>query len=196
MHSTTAPQGRRGRDHWRITLGLLRAFVVTVVLIAAYYLVPLDRLTATSLLAIMIAGLVALIGMTVYQVWAILRATYPGVRAIEALATTVPIFLLMFAATYYLMSHADAGNFTAHELTRTDSLYFTVTVFSTVGFGDISPASQRARLVVTAQMILNLIVLGLGVRLIVGAARRAHQDITDDRANLPNRTPVQHSPES
>jgi voltage-gated potassium channel len=60
-------------------------------------------------------------------------------------------------------------------------LYFTVTVFSTVGFGDIFPASEAARLLVTAQMILNLIVLGLGVRLIVGAAQRAREANSDDQ---------------
>ena len=196
MDSITAPKDRSARDRWRIALGFLRAFVVTAVLVALYYLAPLDRLTRASLVVIMIAGLVALAGMTAYQVWAVLRATYPAVRAIEGLATTVPFYLLMFAVTYYLMSHADADNFTAHELTRTDALYFTVTVFSTVGFGDISPASQLARLVVTAQMILNLIVLGLGVRLVVGAVQRARQDITDDSTDLLNRAPVQHSAES
>jgi voltage-gated potassium channel Kch len=74
-----------------------------------------------------------------------------------------------------LLSHTSSSNFNVHALTRTDSIYFTVTVFSTVGFGDISPASQVARLVVTAQMIFNLIVLGLGVRLIVGAVQQARQ---------------------
>jgi hypothetical protein len=39
------------------------------------------------------------------------------------------------------------------RLTHTDGLYFTVTVFSTVGFGDITAKSQAARLVVTGQMI-------------------------------------------
>jgi hypothetical protein len=48
------------------------------------------------------------------------------------------------------------ANFSTHALTRTDALYFTVTVFSTVGFGDITAASQSARLVVTAQMLLDL----------------------------------------
>jgi hypothetical protein len=48
------------------------------------------------------------------------------------------------------MSHTSSSNFSVHALTRTDSLYFTVTVFATAGFGDISPASQVARLVVTA----------------------------------------------
>jgi hypothetical protein len=36
-------------------------------------------------------------------------------------------------------------------LTRTDALYFTVTVFSTVGFGDITAKTETARLVVTGQ---------------------------------------------
>jgi hypothetical protein len=44
-----------------------------------------------------------------------------------------------------------------------------VTTFSSVGFGDITAASQTARLVVTWQMLLNLLVLGIGIRLFVGA---------------------------
>jgi len=64
------------------------------------------------------------------------------------LATTAPLFLLLFATSYFLMTQADADSFSAHPLTRTDTLYFTVTVFATVGFGDISPASQAARLLV------------------------------------------------
>ncbi len=172
----TRAQRRRG-----ITLGLLRALGVSAVLIALYYLAPLDRLTGISLLVAMIIGLLALAAVTAYQVWAILRAAHPRVRAIQALATTVPLYLLLFAATYFLMSHTDTSNFNVHALTRTDTIYFTVTVFATVGFGDISPASQVARLVVTAQMILNLIVLGLGVRLIVGAVQQASQDNPDDR---------------
>ena len=55
---------------------------------------------------------------------------------------------------------ASPASFSTHQLTRTDALYFTVTTFTTVGFGDIIPASQGARLVVTAQMILDLLVLG------------------------------------
>jgi hypothetical protein len=73
--------------------------------------------------------------------------------------------------------HAPSGNSRGHRepgawtsrATRTDALYFTVTVFSTVGFGDISATSQAARLIVTIQMILDLIVLGLGVRVFLAA---------------------------
>jgi hypothetical protein len=172
----TRAQRQRG-----ITLGLLRALGITALLIALYYLAPLDQLTGISLLLSLIIGLLVLAAMTAYQVWAILRAVHPGVRAVEALATTVLLFLLLFAATYFLMSHTSSSNFNVHALTRTDSIYFTVTVFATVGFGDISPASQAARLVVTAQMILNLIVLGLGVRVIVGAVQQARPDNPDGR---------------
>jgi voltage-gated potassium channel len=158
-----------------VILGLLRALGATAVLIALYYLAPLDQLTRLSLVVCMIIGLFVLAAVIAYQVRAILRAAFPGVRAIEALATTVPLYLLLFSATYFLMSHTSAASFNVHALTRTDSLYFTVTVFATVGFGDISPASQVARIAVMAQMILNLIVLGLGVRLIAGAVQHARQ---------------------
>ncbi len=162
-----------------VTLGLLRALASTSGVLAVYYLAPLGREPGTWLWVVMVGGIAAIAALTVHQVRAILRATHPGVRAAEALATTVPMFLLLFAAAYFLMSHADSGNFNAATLSRTDALYFTVTVFATVGFGDIVPTSQVARLVVTAQMVLNLVVLGLVVRVIVGAAqhaRRGHAD--------------------
>ncbi len=88
-----------------------------------------------------------------------------------ALASTVPLFVLLFASVYFVMAQASPANFGTHQLTRTDALYFTVTVFSTVGFGDITPVSQGARLVVTAQMLLDLLVLGLGIRVFVGAVQ-------------------------
>ncbi|MGB7805257.1 MAG: ion channel, partial [Actinomycetota bacterium] len=52
-------------------------------------------------------------------------------------------------------------------------LYLTVTIFSTVGFGDISPKTETARLVVAGQMILDLIVLGVGIKVILGAVQRS-----------------------
>ena len=104
---------------------------------------------------------------------AIFRATYPVAKAIEALSLTGPLFLLLFATTYFLMSQADSANFNLSELTRSDSLYFTVTVFTTVGFGDIVATSHSARVLVTVQMILDLILIGAVIRAFVEAVRRA-----------------------
>jgi hypothetical protein len=159
-----------------LAVGLARATVVAAVLVAGYYLIPLDRLSGAWLGAAMVLGLLVLVAVSVYQVRAIIHATYPGVRAIEALASTVPLFLLLFAATYYLMSRSDAGNFSLHGLDRTEALYFTVTVFSTVGFGDITASTDAARLVVTVQMIMDLLVLGLGIRVFFGAVQYAQRD--------------------
>ena len=154
---------------WLIAIGLVRALATTVIVIAAYYLPPLNKLTSTSLGVALAAGLLALTAVVAYQVRAIIRHPHSAIRAIEALAITVPVFLLLFAATYFMMEQANPDNFNVDALTRTDSLYFTVTVFATVGFGDITATSQAARMVVIAQMILDLLVLGLVVKVFVGA---------------------------
>ena len=164
-----------------IVWGLLRALASTAVLVALYYLSPLDHVEAVPLPVSLIVLLLLLVGVSIWQVRAIARAAYPGVRAVEALATTVPLFLLLFAATYFLMAQDDPANFTAEPLTRTDTLYLTITIFSTVGFGDISAASQSTRLVASLQMLLDLLVLGLGIRVFTSAVQRGREQ------KIPNR---------
>ena len=75
----------------------------------------------------------------------------------------------------------DAATFT-EPLSRSDAIYLTVTIFATVGFGDISAQTEAARLVVTAQMLLDLVVLGLGINVILGAVKRGKADSVDDQA--------------
>ena len=156
----------------RLALGLLRALATAVALVALYYLLPLDHITSAPLA--LAGGLVILMAGVAWQLHAIVRAKEPAVRAVVSLAFTVPLFLLLFAAAYFVMERASPASFD-HPLTRTDALYFTVTTFSTVGYGDITAVSQSARLVVTAQMILDLLVLGLGIRVFVGAVQRGRQ---------------------
>ena len=165
-----APAKRR----WLIAVALLRSLATAAVLVALYYLLPLDRITSVPLAVLLAIGLVALLAVASWQVRSIINAKHPTVRAIGALATTVPVFLLLFAATYYLMAKTSPASFSDH-LTRTDALYFTVTTFSTVGFGDITAVSESARLAVTAQMILDLLILGLGIRVFIGAVERGRQ---------------------
>jgi hypothetical protein len=149
---------------------LARSLATAALAIAAYYLLPLDNLHL-SVPILLVTGTVALTALGTWQLAAIQRAEHPGIRAIEGLATTIPLFLILFAAGYFLMSSDQPASFKSGHLTRTDALYFTVTVFSTVGFGDITATSQTARLVVTAQMILDLLLVGLGIRLVLGAVK-------------------------
>jgi hypothetical protein len=66
------------------------------------------------------------------------------------------------------------GSF-SEGMSRTDALYFTMTVFSTVGFGDISPRSQTARLLVTGQITANLLLLGVAARVLVNAVEEGRR---------------------
>ena len=175
----------------RIAVGLIRALAVTTVLVALYYLAPLDRIDRVPLGVSLAVALLVLLAVTIWQIRAITRAAHPRVRAIEALAATVPLFLLLFAATYFLMAQDDAANFSTQTLTRNDAVYFTITIFATVGFGDITATSESARLLVSAQMILDLLILGLGIQMFVGAIQRGRtrQAADPDAATDSDSTP-------
>jgi voltage-gated potassium channel len=149
---------------------LLRALLSTAALVVIYYLLPLDKTSIAQALIMLAIGLAALVGLVAYQVRSIIKATYPALRAVGALATSVPLFLLLFAGTYFVMDGISANNF-SESMSRTDALYFTVTVFATVGFGDITATSQPARALVTGQMIAGIVIVGLGARIIVDAIK-------------------------
>jgi voltage-gated potassium channel len=107
-------------------------------------------------------------------VLSILRSPHPALRAVEAIALSLPLFLVLFAGTYTVLSASDPGTFT-EPLSRLDCLYFVVTVFATVGFGDISPVSALARSLVTLQMVGDLVLIGLVLRLFVTAVDRGRR---------------------
>lgn len=169
-------EGLPRRQRYRLILrGLLRSLGICVVLIVAYFLAPLTHLNNLPLVLSLTFGMVVLTAVSVQQVHAVLRARYPGIRAGQALATTVPLFLLLFAACYFVTAADNSTNFNVHSLTKMDALYFTVTVFSTVGFGDITATSGIARMLVSVQMLLDLVVLGLVVRQFMGAVQSARE---------------------
>ena len=153
---------------------LLRALGSTVALVAIYYLLPLDNTSIGVVVGMLAIGLLALVVLITFQVRSIIKATYLALRAVGALGTSVPLFLLLFAATYFVMGSISAGSF-SEPMRRTDALYFTVTVFATVGFGDITAKSEAARALVTGQMVAGIVVVGIGARIIVGAVQQARR---------------------
>ena len=162
---------------------VLRVAGTVTGLFVLYALLPLDRVSEPAAITMLVIGLAAFVTLVAFQVRWIIRSRFPGLRAVEALATSIPFFLLLFASTYVVLSAQSAGSF-GGPLSHTDGLYFTVTVFSTVGFGDITAKTETARLVVTGQMLADLIVLGVALRVIVGAVRRGRQ-----RRGMPGAAP-------
>ena len=169
------PPAKRRRLIFRTAL---RSFLLTAVLVVLYYVFPLDERLDAGIAARLLIGLLVFAAMATWQVRSIIGARYPAVKAIEALGLIVPLYLLLFASTYFVMERAAAANFT-QPLTRTDALYFAVTVFSTVGFGDIAAKSEAARVVLIFQMLGDLALLGVGVRVLLGAVRRGQQRGSD-----------------
>ncbi len=74
------------------------------------------------------------------------------------------------------MSHSNPATF-GETFTRTQSLYFAVTILSTVGFGDITPKTDPARAVVAVQILLDLVVIALMAKLLLGAAGRRSAEL-------------------
>jgi voltage-gated potassium channel len=152
----------------------LRAVLVAAVLVVLYYLLPLDRPWTADTAVRLLIGLLVVAAVVAWGVRTVAGARYPGARAAEALALILPFFLLLFASTYFVMERNSAASFT-QPLTRTDALYFTVTVFTTVGFGDITARSEAARVVLIVQMLGDLVLLGAGVRVLLGAVQRGRE---------------------
>jgi hypothetical protein len=165
-----------------LAVATIRALASTAILVTLYYLVPLDKVSDVGTVAVLVVGLIIIAGIIIWQIHAIVNADYPGIQGVEAFAISVPLFLLLFAASYFVVEHTSPASFN-EPLTRTDALYFTVTTFSTTGFGDITAKSQGARLLVTFQMVTDLVVIGFGVKILFGAVqegRRRKGTRTDD----------------
>ena len=159
-------------DIWKRGLFVLcRVSLSVSVLFAAYFLIP-GRGSLEGLgLPWLVVQLCVFGAVVAVQVPAITRARYPILRAVESLALLIALYLLIFARIYLSNSIHDPSGF-SRPLDHVTALYFTVTVFATVGFGDIIAETNSMMLLVTLQMLLNLVVLGLVIRLLTSAARR------------------------
>jgi voltage-gated potassium channel len=166
-----------------LLLTLLRTVLTGVVVLVLYYVLPLNGGAAVRTVLTLVAGLVAIGVLVAWQVHAILRSGHPALRAVEAIALSLPLFLLLFAAAYFVLASQEPGSF-SEPLSRTDCIYFVVTVFATVGFGDIHPVSEVARLLTTVQMVGDLILIGLVLRLFVAAVDRGRRRVAGDEPRV------------
>ncbi|MEU9082767.1 potassium channel family protein [Streptomyces sp. NPDC048357] len=166
--------GNPGRHRRQVLLASVRSLVTAALLVTAYYLLPMDSaFTATTVLALT-GGIAAVAVLLSWQIRRITVSPWPGLKAMEAMAITVPLFVLLYATACFLLEHSAPGSF-SEPLSRTDGLYFAMTVFSTVGFGDITARSEPARLLTTGQITLNLLLLGVAARLLANAIQRGRQ---------------------
>ncbi len=163
----------RGRRRL-VVFAVLRTVATVALVLVLYFLLPLGGGTGVDRIIKLTLGALALTAIIIWQVRQIIRSSHPIGRAVEALAFSVPLYMLLFATTYFVMAHSNPAAFGA-PLSRTDAMYFSSTVFTTVGFGDITAKSEAARLVVTVQMWLDLVFLGLVLRVVTQAVKHSQQ---------------------
>ena len=165
----------------RVMFALMRVVLITGVLCLIYVLAPLDRTDGAALLQICLA-LVAYLAIVTWQIIAVVRSSYPRLRGFEAVAVSVPLLIFLFAASYVVLEHSNPASFNEH-ISRVDSIYFTVTVLATVGFGDIAAKSETARILVTIQMLVDLLLIGVIAKVIFGAVQHRTRVLASGNAS-------------
>jgi voltage-gated potassium channel len=88
--AAAAPDARRQARPSPSTIVWAALWIVgsTAALVALYYALPLTRSSTWAAVTILVIGLMLFIGLAALQVRAIIRSPFPGLRAVEALATT------------------------------------------------------------------------------------------------------------
>lgn len=165
---------------------LLRPLLLICAAVAAYAFLPVrpasTMLAAVGTFVLSIALFLWLVGR---QARRIRHSPRPTLTAIEAVSLLITMFVLSFALTYVALSASDPSAFN-QQLDKVAGIYFTMTVLSTVGFGDVVAVSSLARVAVVVQMIANLLLLGTVVRVMIDIARSSSANGTEtDGAGIP-----------
>ncbi|MGI5239640.1 potassium channel family protein [Dactylosporangium sp. CA-139066] len=151
---------------------LLVPVLVDAGLLVLYLGAPLDNpLSPGGVFVLMAAALLVLV-MVLWELRAMMAAPHPRRRALGILISSFPMVILPFAGAYVWLASRDPAHF-GRPISHVAGLYFAMTVFTTTGFGDIAPRTEPAQLMVLAQMLADVLYVGLFARLLVAAARRA-----------------------
>ena len=78
-----------------VVRALLRASGTATALLALYFTLPITGSIDRSTALLLVLSLLAFAGVVTWQVRAVLRSPYPGLRAIESLAPALPLFLVL-----------------------------------------------------------------------------------------------------
>ncbi|MFE1587794.1 potassium channel family protein [Streptomyces sp. NPDC058737] len=151
-----AAHRRTGRDAvrpWLVRVG------IAAVVVVAYFLLPLDHLgpqrpvLSWVLFAVLLTGVAVLLLRQIRHVLLDRPDSRPGV----VISLLIVLSVHVFSATYYALAK-QPGEFSGLH-TRIDALYFTVVTLATVGYGDITPRGQAARVVTVLQITYSFVFL-------------------------------------
>lgn len=180
-HSSMRLRDLDHNERRRVSLeSAVRCVLLVVVLLLLYAVWPFESAPGTAREVISLAlAAVLFVGVFARQVRHIMSARLPEVRAIEGLVVSVTLFIVLVSGSYMYLSTLGPAAF-SEALDRIGALYFTVTVLATVGFGDIHPVGSLARAAVTGQMVMDVVLIGVVVRVLVAVAKISLKSSADD----------------
>lgn len=168
-----AADGERVSKRRMIVNGVLRPVGIVALTLLVYWLVPVEGTTGSRAAGLAaVVGIVVILAVFVWQLTRISKSAYPIEAALEAVGLVFGMFICMFALLYVSISVGDPDAF-SEVVTRAGGIYFTVTVLATVGFGDITPVNDTARLIVTIQMVIGMTLIGAAIKAVSLSAKAA-----------------------
>ncbi|HEY7669676.1 MAG TPA: ion channel [Hyphomicrobium sp.] len=172
------PDLRGGRRLYRALLWLLPVFLVGAgVLLLSAFDAPLINNNLAFLAAMVLIGLIVLAvsrNVAVFLVDAGLlfeeffgRMSRLAVPAF-AFLTSYSLLVIVFASIYCILSQASPEvHFRVGDVARTmsysEAIYLSIVTISTVGYGDIVPASNAARVLISLEVVCGVLLLLFGV---------------------------------
>jgi voltage-gated potassium channel len=183
------PDIRGGRRLYRALLWLLPVFLVgAAVILLSLFAEPLVNTDIAFLAAMALIGLIVLAvsrDVAVFLVDAGLlfeeffhRMSRLAVPAF-AFLTFYSLLVIVFASIFTILSqHATGDHFLVSNVARTisysEAIHLSIATISTVGYGDIVPASNAARVLASIEVICGVLLLLFGVSELLGYTRE-HQ---------------------
>ncbi|WP_438948127.1 potassium channel family protein [Streptomyces olivaceus] len=162
MTGPRAPRGPRApgaRTGWGAVRPWLVRAGIAAATVAAYFLLPLDHLgpqrpvLSWVLFTVLLTAVAVLLLRQVRHVLVDRPDSHPGV----VISLLIVLSVHVFSAAYYSLAK-QPGEFSGLR-TRIDALYFTVVTLATVGYGDITPRGQAARVVTVLQITYSFVFL-------------------------------------
>ncbi len=179
--------------------GRLLVWLVPMILIgAATFVIPLGAFGHNTI-DVLLIGLMTAIGAIIFVVSGMIATFlidsgllfeqfFESARELVipafAFFTFYSLIIIVFAAVYRIIDrYSVSAQFLIHshphEISFSDSLFFSIVTLSTVGYGEIVPATDVVRVIVAFQIICGVLLLLFGFHQIVNYARehrRQHHD--------------------
>lgn len=143
-------------------------------MLAIYWFMPVPSNEDSPILVflgITVLGIIYLIA-GIGAMFLISRSKNPLRTGIVLLAVMLTAVVVIFALTYVSLSASNPENFNV-PLDKVSSLYFTMTILSTTGFGDIHAQTHAGMIAVMMQMVLGLTFITVMARVLVASTKVA-----------------------